>query len=304
MIIVFLLFLLLIFNINCFTTSQRGIDLITSFEGCELTAYWDQYGKVWTIGYGHTGSDVYQGLTITKAQAQNLLRKDLQQFEKYVNNKNYVSADINQNQFDALVSFAYNCGPRNLKELCYGKSISQIANEITLYNKSGGVVLAGLVRRRAAEKDLFLDGTSGGGDPGPQDETLKFTYAVRTTNGKIYPEVTNLDDYAGKIGVAITDIAIKVNKGTVRYRVHVKDGDWLGWVSGYNWNDSSNGYAGNHKPIDLVQVTASSCTPKYRVSPLNSGYYSWQLGNRIGAGYDGYAGYQGKAIDRFQVYPS
>ena len=49
MIIVFLLFLLLIFNINCFTTSQRGIDLITSFEGCELTAYWDQYGKVWIM---------------------------------------------------------------------------------------------------------------------------------------------------------------------------------------------------------------------------------------------------------------
>ena len=296
-----IVFLLLILNINCFTTSQRGIDLITSFEGCELTAYWDQYGQVWTIGYGHTGSDVYQGLTITKAKAQSLLQKDLKEFEKYVNNKNYVSATINQNQFDALVSFTYNCGPRNLKELCYGKSISQIANEITLYNKSGGQVLAGLVRRREAEKQLFLDGSP---NVEPKQSSIIFTYAVRTTEGRVLPEVTNTNDYAGKTGVAITDIAIKVNKGTVRYRVHVKDGNWLGWVSGYNWSDSNNGYAGNGKPIDLVQITASSCTAAYRVSPLNSGYYSWQLGDQTGGGYDGYAGALGKAIDRFQVYPS
>jgi GH24 family phage-related lysozyme (muramidase) len=298
-----IVFLLLILNINCFTTSQRGIDLITSFEGCELTAYWDQYGQVWTIGYGHTGSDVYQGLTITQAKAQSLLQKDLKEFEKYVNNKNYVSATINQNQFDALVSFTYNCGPRNLKELCYGKTISQIANEITLYNKSGGQVLAGLVRRREAEKKLFLDGSSDVG-PGEEQSSVIFTYAVRTTEGKVLPEVTNTNDYAGKVGVAITDIAIKVNKGTVKYRVHVKDGNWLGWVTGYSWSDYNNGYAGNGKPIDLVQISASSCTAKYRVSPLNSGYYSWQLGDQTGGGYDGYAGTLGKAIDRFQVYPS
>ena len=296
-----IVFLLLILNINCFTTSQRGIDLITSFEGCELTAYWDQYGQVWTIGYGHTGGDVYQGLTITQAKAQSLLQKDLKEFEKYVNNKNYVSATINQNQFDALVSFTYNCGPRSLKELCYGKSISQIANEITLYNKSGGQVLAGLVRRREAEKQLFLDGSP---NVEPEQSSIIFTYAVRTTEGRVLPEVTNTNDYAGKIGVAITDIAIKVNKGTVKYRVHVKDGNWLGWVTGYNWSDSNNGYAGNGKPIDLVQIAASSCTAKYRVSPLNSGYYSWQLGDQVGGGYDGYAGTLGKAIDRFQVYPS
>lgn len=291
-----LIFILLIFNINCFTTSQRGVDLITSFEGCELTAYWDQYGKVWTIGYGHTGSDVYQGLTITQAQAENLLKKDLKVFESYVNSKNYVTATINQNQFDALVSFTYNCGPGNLKELCYGKSTSQIANEITLYNKSGGQVLPGLVRRREAEKELFL---SGGSTP----SSITFTYAVRA-GGKTLSPVTNTNDYAGIPGSAITDIAVKVNKGTVKYRVHVKGGNWLPYVTGYNWNDSNNGYAGNGKPIDLVEITASACTPKYRVAPLNSGYYSWQLGNKVGGGYDGYAGAKGKAIDRLQISPN
>lgn len=291
-----LIFLISIISINCFTTSQKGIDLIISFEGCELEAYWDQYGKVWTIGYGHTGSDVYQGLKITQTQAENLLKKDLKEFEGYVNSKNYVTADLNQNQFDALVSFTYNCGPGNLKELAYGKSTKQIADEITLYNKSGGQTLEGLVRRRAAEKELFLSGGT--------STSIVFTYAVKTTKGKVLPEVTNLNDYAGLPGVAITDIAVKVNKGTVKYRVHVKGGNWLGYVTGYNWNDAKNGYAGNGKPIDLVEITASACTVKYRVSPLNSAYYSWQLGNKVGGGYDGYAGASGKAIDRIQITPN
>lgn len=139
-----------------FSISQEGIDLITSFEGCKLTAYFDYYGKVWTIGYGHTGKDVYQGLTITKDQAVYLLKNDLKKHENYVKNKNYVSIQLNQNQFDALTSFTYNTGPKNLKELCYGKTASDIADKITLYNKAGGKVLRGLTRRRNAEKELFL----------------------------------------------------------------------------------------------------------------------------------------------------
>ena len=144
-----------------------------------------------------------------------------------------------------------------------------------------------------------------GSDPSPTPSSLEFKYAVRTTEGRILPEVTNDQDYAGKKGYAITDIAIKVNRGSVKYRVHVKGGNWLGFVSGYNWNDPQNGYAGNHKPIDLVQIIYSENNdlPRYRVSPLKSDYYSWQYGQKTGGGYDGYAGAKGKTIDRIQITP-
>ena len=142
-------------------------------------------------------------------------------------------------------------------------------------------------------------------DPSPSPTSLEFTYAVRTTKGSILPEVTNDQDYAGIRGYEITDIAIKVNRGSIRYRVHVKGGNWLGFVTGYNWNDANNGYAGNHKPIDLIQIIYSdnSELPKYRVSPVNSNYYSWQYGSKTGGGLDGYAGANGKAIDRIQISP-
>lgn len=132
---------------------------------------------------------------------------------------------------------------------------------------------------------------------------LEFTYAVRTTKGKILPEVTNSEDYAGIKGVEITDIAIKVNKGSIKYRVHVKGGDWLGYVSGYDWDDKVNGYAGKNLPIDLVDIVYSenSQLPKYRVSPVNSEFFNWQYGQKIGDGCDGYAGTAGKTIDRIQI---
>ena len=144
-----------------------------------------------------------------------------------------------------------------------------------------------------------------GSGPSPTSTPLVFTYAVRTTKGGILPEVTNTQDYAGLRGYAITDIAIKVNIGSVKYRVHVKGGDWLRYVTGYNWNDAINGYAGNHKPIDLVQIiySGNSESPKYRVSPVNSNYYSWQYGIKTGDGFDGYAGAKGKTIDRLQISP-
>lgn len=133
--------------------SAAGIALVKSYEGCRLTAYkpvsTEQY---WTIGWGHYGSDVKQGMTITQAEADALLVKDLAKYEGYVN---HLNMELNQNQFDALVSFAYNCGVGNLQSLCLGRTITQIAANITKYNKAGGDVLAGLTRRRQAELELF-----------------------------------------------------------------------------------------------------------------------------------------------------
>ncbi|MGW8823371.1 lysozyme [Paenibacillus lautus] len=139
--------------------SQVGLSLIKSFEGCRLTAYKPvPTEKYWTIGWGHHGPDVKQGMTITQAQADDMLVRDLAKFEAYVNDHAYVPVTdkLNQNQFDALVSFCYNCGPGNLKKLCAGRTIEQIAQNITAYNKAGGKVLTGLVRRREAELTLFI----------------------------------------------------------------------------------------------------------------------------------------------------
>lgn len=142
--------------------------------------------------------------------------------------------------------------------------------------------------------------------------TVNFTYAVRTEGGKILPEVTNLSDYAGIKGKRITDIAIKCDKGSLWYQVHVLGGGWLPKVTGYNWSDHNNGYAGNGKTIDAVRVYYSTPNDivskhgyqkaQYHVSPVGQGYYDWQFDNETGNGQDGYAGCFGRAIDRFQLY--
>lgn len=135
-------------------TSSKGVSLIKSFEGCRLNAYKCPAG-VWTIGYGHTAG-VHQGDTISQEEAEDLLRNDLIKYESYVLKYNDIYK-FNQNQFDALVSFTYNCGAGNLKNLTKNgtRTIAQISTKMLLYNKSGGVTLKGLRRRRNAEKELF-----------------------------------------------------------------------------------------------------------------------------------------------------
>ena len=134
---------------------QAGLALIKQYEGCRLAAYRCAAG-VWTIGYGHTAG-VHSGMTITQAQADAYLQQDIAKFEGYVNNPAYVpiTANLNQNQFDALVSFAFNLGAGNLRKLCKGRTAAQIARTMPNYNKAAGKVLAGLRRRRAAEQALF-----------------------------------------------------------------------------------------------------------------------------------------------------
>lgn len=138
-------------------TSNIGINLIKSFEGCILKAYKCPAG-VWTIGYGHTAG-VKEGQTITQAQAEEFLKQDLKRFETYV--KNLVTVKLNQYQFDALVSFCYNVGPGNLKTSTLLKLLNKgdyegAAEQFERWVKAGDKKLAGLVRRRVAEKELFL----------------------------------------------------------------------------------------------------------------------------------------------------
>lgn len=137
-------------------TSQRGIDLIKQFEGLRLTAYKCPAG-VYTIGYGHTRG-VKRGMKITEEEASAYLAADLRNSEKAVERYDSIY-HWNQNEYDALVSFTFNCGATNLRSLLRNgrRNRSQIAATLPLYRKSGGKVLKGLVRRRAAEKALFLE---------------------------------------------------------------------------------------------------------------------------------------------------
>ena len=137
-------------------TSQAGIDLIKKFEGCRLKAYKPVAAEpCYTIGYGHYGSDVLPNMVISQAQAEELLKQDL---VKYENSVNGLGLQLDQNQFDALVSFAYNCGSGNLKRLTRGRTLQQIADAMLSYNKGSGQVLPGLTKRRQAERALFLSG--------------------------------------------------------------------------------------------------------------------------------------------------
>lgn len=125
--------------------SEKGKQLIKSYEGCRLQAY-KCPGDTWTIGWGHT-KDVYEGQTITQQEADRLFDEDIKKYEvpeKY--------GSFNQNQFDSLTSFAYNCGMGALDDVL---TSANITGTMEMYKKGGGVILPGLVRRRKEEIELY-----------------------------------------------------------------------------------------------------------------------------------------------------
>lgn len=142
--------------------SNAGLALVKRFEGLETVAYPDPGNRVtgepWTIGYGHTRG-VRQGDTCTEEQATAWLREDLQAAEGAV--KDLVDVELMQGQFDALVSFVFNCGAAafgnsTLLRLLNGGDRAGAAEQFRRWNRGADGVLPGLVTRRAAERDLFL----------------------------------------------------------------------------------------------------------------------------------------------------
>lgn len=141
--------------------NDAGLKLLKSFEGCKLSAYPDPGtgGDPWTIGYGATGPDVEEGILWTQAQADRRLAQDLIKFESGVSS--LLKVVITRNEFSALVCFAYNVGLGNLKSSTLlakinEGSISEAANQFLRWDASGGHHLPGLMRRRQAERTLFL----------------------------------------------------------------------------------------------------------------------------------------------------
>jgi lysozyme len=144
--------------------SQKGLDLIKRFEGLSLKPYLCP-ASIPTIGYGNTyytdGKKVkLTDPSITQAKAEELLKFLIQSYEKSVDS--FCRDDISQHQFDALTSFAYNCGVNNLQSSTLLKKVNlnpqdvTIRNEFMKWNKGAGKVLAGLTKRRQAEADLYF----------------------------------------------------------------------------------------------------------------------------------------------------
>lgn len=138
-------------------TSDEGIDFIKDWEKLSLNAYYDG-GGVLTIGYGHTGRDVHEGDTVTEEEAEILLTADLAEAEDAVND--FIDVDLEQHEFDALVSFTFNCGVdalrgSTLRRLLNNGDYHGAALQFLRWVKDNGVVVKGLVRRRTAEKVMF-----------------------------------------------------------------------------------------------------------------------------------------------------
>jgi len=136
--------------------SEEGKNLIKKFEGCELEAYKCAAG-VWTIGYGHIKTAV-EGMKIDQATANELFDEEMGEYETYVNTA--VTVPLSQNQFDALVSWVFNLGNGNLNASTMLKVINSgdhagVPAQIKRWNKAGGKVLEGLIRRREAEALLY-----------------------------------------------------------------------------------------------------------------------------------------------------
>jgi len=143
-------------GVNNMEISQEGISLIKKFEGCRLESYKCAAG-VWTIGYGSTHG-VTEGMVITHERAEALLLEDIDVYENEVNKA--VTVDIDQCMFDALVSWTFNLGGANLNastmlKVLNAKDFENVPEQIKRWNKAGGKVNEGLIRRREAEALLF-----------------------------------------------------------------------------------------------------------------------------------------------------
>lgn len=211
---------------------NKGLELIKSFEGCRLSAYKCPSNK-WTIGWGRT-SGVYEGMVISQAQADQFLFEDVQRFVNAVN-QYQARFNFNQNEFDALVSFTYNCGEGSLAAVmscCNTKK--EIAEECKLYNKSSaGQILAGLVRRREEEYKLFMSESN---DQANNNDG--YSYAEKgeyffNTRVKIRT-APNLDN------ASFTGICYDAGESVEYHTVH-RNKCGYNWIQ-YNRNDGTQGY--------------------------------------------------------------
>lgn len=139
--------------------------------------------------------------------------------------------------------------------------------------------------------------------PSTSSDEVDVYYRVCTQKHKWLQEVKNLSDFAGWQNSPIVGVAMKVSKGYIKYRVHIKGGKWLSWVTGYNIKDFVNGYAGNGQVIDAIQIyyyTPKGMKLKEAVYKVND--FDWQHDTDKDSGQDGYAGLFGTAMTKLRVF--
>lgn len=224
--------------------SEKGLDLIRKFEGCRLTAYQDAVG-VWTIGYGTTnadrsitGTNIGRGLQISLATANDWLRKSVD--AKYGPKVDkYSKYNWTQNEFDALVSFAYNIGSIDQLTASGTRTKAQIAEKMLAYNRAGGKVLAGLTRRRQEERALFLTAAGSGEGSGEETSGTSASSANKTAVESAKSKNTQL---AGTYVVTASALHIragagsdKASLGTLKNGTTVRCYGYYTEVSGTKW---------------------------------------------------------------------
>lgn len=230
--------------------SKNGLDLIKKFEGCKLTAYKDSVG-VWTIGWGTTNADkaitsttIKAGLTISQAKADSWLEQSVN--SKYVPKvmKYNSTYKWNQNQLDALTSFAYNIGSIDGLTNNGKRSISEISSKILSYNKAGGKVLSGLTTRRKAEKTLFDKKTATVYIEGWKHDSKGWWYQY--SDGS-YPKscwktINGADYYFKASGYIATKEYIKSDSYSTNGKLYYvnEEGKWDGKV--YKWEKDEKGW--------------------------------------------------------------
>lgn len=200
--------------------SDNCIALIKKYEKCRLTAYKPvPTEKYWTIGYGRCNSSIKQGMTITQSQAEQWFKEDLIKFENNVNKFDSIY-HWTQNEFDALVCFAYNLG--SINGLVNNGTLPKkdIPNEMLEFVNSGGKVLSGLVKRRQDERALFLSSSKGG-------ENMSTSYVVLKLGSNGF-EVRKLQSRLSSIGYSLTvdgDFGINTERVVIQFQ---KDAGFVG----------------------------------------------------------------------------
>lgn len=209
---------------------NKGIDLIKSFEGCSLVAYLCP-SNVWTIGWGHTGG-VYEGQRITQAQADQLFIEDIKKYEP--------TGNWNQNQFDALTSFSYNCGVGAMQSVI---DSGDITGEMALYINGSNGVLQGLVRRRKAEIELF-------NTPIEKPNLLKYQGHIQEIG---WQETKFNDEICGTTGQSLRLEALSITYPNILFRCHIEN---LGWTN-QRASGEMIGTIGNSLRIEAIEILSS-----------------------------------------------
>lgn len=293
-------------------TNYKRCKYNTAFYGTEVSGsdYDWCCAFIWWIFKQNGADNLLNGKTANCGQ----FAKNFKNVGRLYSNKNVQVGDIVlfhwSNNKSTYVPEYYTCDHIGIVEAVNGDTITTIEGNTNTNSYPNGIVAR--QTRSVSRYVSCVCKPAYSGSPSPTPTTYPtVSYKVRT-GGTWLPEVTDLSDYAGLENKQITDVAIKVSKGSVKYRVHIKGGSWLPYVTGYNTADDENGYAGDKKPIDLIEVYYSTpndvvsklgyLKAKYRVSPIgSSSYYDWQYDDEKTGGQDGYAGDYGMTIDKFQI---